>query len=488
MNRLKQFAGSLLVVVALVLLYSHLPLGTAFAFSTDESYETMKPFLCNQGHVLYKDIWNDEPPMFTVILATAFKVFGTSILTARLVVVTLGIIWILVFYDLVRRRSGQATALIATFLLLSSPLVLLLSVAAILEMPTMATGLFAAWLLFNWKDRMHWAWLLFFGAIMGLAIQIKLTAVLLIPATAVEFTLLQTRRRGTSFWMKPPIKQLFIWASGIAMVCALVGLTLAKGSFEQSWRSHTGDLPVPGVERARDHIFKFQLLQNHVECVLGAAVGIALAISRKRGREIAFPVALLLTDTLVHAVHRPWFDYYYLHPAVPLAWLAGWAIYELVQDAIRFYGKNGFQFTSPAAWKQMVLCLLVAMVITRSELRLEWTIKDLRQHPSADSNPIVKKMKEFAGRVHLVYAEPGLYAFHAGLPVPPELAEVTAKRFWSGQITTTDVINSCRKDQVDLIVLQKARISDEWKSFLDADYINVESDDSSILFLSKNVK
>jgi len=51
-NRLKNISGSLLVVFALLILYSRLPLGTAFAFSSDESYETMKPFMCNHGYVL----------------------------------------------------------------------------------------------------------------------------------------------------------------------------------------------------------------------------------------------------------------------------------------------------------------------------------------------------------------------------------------------------------------------------------------------------
>jgi hypothetical protein len=51
-----------------------LPLGTALDFSTHESYETMKPFLCNQGHALYREIWNDQPPLFTIILAAAVTI------------------------------------------------------------------------------------------------------------------------------------------------------------------------------------------------------------------------------------------------------------------------------------------------------------------------------------------------------------------------------------------------------------------------------
>ncbi len=154
MSRLGKIGGFLLVFLVLLVFYSRLPLGTALEFSTDESYETMKPFLCNQGHVLYKEIWNDQPPLLTVLLAGAFKIFGTSMLTARVVVAGFGLILVAVFHDLIRRRSGQACAVIATFFLLCSPGVILLSVAAMQEVPTVATELLAAWLLFHPLGRM----------------------------------------------------------------------------------------------------------------------------------------------------------------------------------------------------------------------------------------------------------------------------------------------------------------------------------------------
>ena len=80
--------------------------------------------------------------------------------------------------------------------------------------------------------------------------------------------------------------------------------------------------------------------------------GLSLALSRKRGKEIAFPVALFLTDSLVHALHRPWFDYYYLHLAVPLA--GGLAINEVIQDIRRLHAKYRFSLFSLSAWKQWV--------------------------------------------------------------------------------------------------------------------------------------
>ena len=484
MSRLKNFWGLAAVIATLVVIYSQLPLGTALEFSSDEGFEVMKSFLCNQGHVLYKEIWNNMPPVFTFVLADAFKVFGTSILTARLVNAGFGIILFAVFHDLIRRRSGPWCALLATFFLLSSPMVPLLSVAAMLEVPTMATGLLAAWLLFQWKNQPRWAWLLCSGAVLGLAIQTKPTAILLVPAMVLEFALLTDGGRIKSLWAGGTIQNILLWGAGVVTLFVLIGLTWGRGSLEQSWKSHAVANFVPGFGSAEDYRFKFSLLQNHVEGVLAAAAGIGLALARRRGREIIVPMTLLLTDASVHAIHRPWWDYYYLHLAIPLAWMAGWAVNELVQDILQLHAKYRFRFSSPAAWKQWVLCLLVAMVVTRSELRLEWMIKDLRQRPSADADPIVQKMKEYAKSTHLVYCDSALYAFHAKLPMPPELAVVTLKRFWSGQLTTHDIVEICQRNRVEQVLLTSKKTDDDWKRLL-SDYDVAYQESNRVLYVTK---
>jgi len=54
---------------------------------------------------------------------------------------------------------------------------------------------------------------------------------------------------------------------------------------------------------------------------LAALAGIALLLSRRKWKELAFPMASLLTAVAVHAMYLPWWMYYYLHFAIPLAWL-----------------------------------------------------------------------------------------------------------------------------------------------------------------------
>src|SRR5512138_2630796 len=103
--------------------------------------------MVNKGYALYTRIWNDQPPVFTMLLCGAFKAGGTSILTARLVACGFGLLLVSGFHELVRARSGTRTALFAAFLLLASPSVLVLGASAMLECPAFATGLLAAWCL-----------------------------------------------------------------------------------------------------------------------------------------------------------------------------------------------------------------------------------------------------------------------------------------------------------------------------------------------------
>ena len=142
-----------------VLVFALLPLGTAFQFADDEGFEVIKPFMCLKGYKLYTEIWNDQPPLYTVLQTAMFRLFGPTMLVARLIAAGFGLLMIVAFYELVRMRSkpsepekrekhassppalstkagegvghagGNPHAVIATLLFLCAPSVLLLSVS-----------------------------------------------------------------------------------------------------------------------------------------------------------------------------------------------------------------------------------------------------------------------------------------------------------------------------------------------------------------------
>jgi hypothetical protein len=520
----RNVGGLLLAGAAVLFVYLLLPLGTAFEFGGDEGFELMKGFLCSKGYALYKDIWSDQPPAFTMLLSAAFKTWGPSILVARLIAAAFGTVLFAAFYRLVSQRSGLWAGFLGTFFLLASPAVLQLSVSVMKEVPAIGTGLASACLLFEWSRRVQenrsqgenhseardsgspgWGWLVASGLVMGLAVQIKVTVLVLLPVMLVEIALARYRddTRG-----KAAADMLKWTAVGLATF-VVVGLIWGFEGLWAGWKANFGAHSAAGWGSPHDFPLPGGIFLDHAEVVLAAGLGLVLVVRQRRLREMAFPIVLLVSALAIHIPHRPWWNYYYLHFAVPFAWLAGQGVSEVIKAASillsgarqgaglsaaktkkksplsgnsrssRLRGgaarqggeeREGSRSFGSAVWKGAAACALAGLALVRSEARLESGVRELRRRPRVSESTLVAKMKEYARRTRWVYARPVIYAFHAGVPVPPELAVVTLKRLWSNQISRTEIIETCARYDVEQILLETAEVTGGWKAALNGGY------------------
>jgi hypothetical protein len=311
---------------------------------------------------------------------------------------------------------------------------------------------------------------------------------LVVPAMLVEIALTRQAGRNPS-WQKMTLLNVLQWAVVAGIIFAVIGLIWGGGSFQSSYKSHFAEHSTSGMGRPEDYTPPASLVPDHVECIIAAVVGLALVAQQRRWRAFAFPIVLLITALAVHAIHRPWWDFYYLHLAIPLAWLAGFAVSEAIAGSSRLLSKSHFNLSSAYTWKGIVLCCLLAAALVRSEKRLEAGVKNLRQRPTIAASPVLAKMKEYGDRTHWVYAQFGkeMYPFHAQLLMPPEIAMVTLKRYWSDQITTGEIVETCRRYQIEQLLLNPAKIEDDWKGFL-GDYDIVYQDTNSVLYVAKRIK
>jgi len=463
--------GLAAVIVGIAGLYLLLPLGTALQFGGDEGYQLITSFLMSKGFILYKEIWSDQPPVFVLLLAWAFNMFNPSILVARVIAASFGLLMFATFYELVRFRSDQWQALLAVLFLLAAPGALELSVSVMQEVPAFALALVSGFLLFRWRGCHQWPLLWASGVVTGVALGIKLTAIVIAPAMIVAM-LLESRARQRLAWIRGFLVSALQWGGAAGITFMLITLAWGQGSFQSSYMERPEAFPMP-----------ISVFLDHGECVLAAVVGIILAIQRHRVREFAFPFAWLGTALVIHLVHRPWWMYYYLHLAIPMAWLAGFAVTEMIRSFSGILGATGFRLSSSRTWKGVVLCVLVALALVRSEKRVEAGARSLRERTRVDGDPILAKMKGYAARTHWVYVRytKEAYAFHARLPMPPELAMVTLKRFWSGQISAEGIVDTCRRHKPEQVLLNPGEIISEWRGFL-TNYVVVYQDENNVLY------
>lgn len=480
----RKFTREVLFVVLLVAsLYSLLPLGQVFLFGGDEGYQLITAFLASRGFTLYAMIWYDQPPLFVVLLKSAFLVFGPSILAARLIAATFGIFMFVAFYQTTRLGSNLVAAALATFLLLSSPGVLQLSVCVMQEVPTFAMALISVLLLFEWRRRQR-RWLLSFSAIaMGLALGIKLTAGLVLPAMFIEILLVSPGTEAPAR-LRAFVISVLHWTGLTAITFLGLMLLWGQDSVGISYKSHFSVETAFGLERPQDFPFQTAILLGHSECVIATIVGIVLVFKRRQAREFAMPGVWLATASVVHLIHRPWWSYYYLHLAIPMAWFAGFGVGEMVRPFLELVKKRSLSLSERRTRRAMGLCSLAALALVVSERRLEAAVAELRARTRIASDPVLAEIRQYAGHTHWIYVRytKEAYAFHAQLLMPPEIAVVSLKRFWSGQITAQEIVDTCKRYRPEQVLFSPGDANSEWQDFL-KDYSLVYRDIDNLLFV-----
>ena len=361
-------------------------------------------------------------------------------------------------------------------------------------MPAMSLAAASAWLLSIYFSRLQRRWLILSGLLFGCALQVKLTAGIFLPAMAAEFL----RRGGwghrpmdsvrgvmpgggappkTGLELKAAspegsqagqinphpspsglapcpafsLRQAFAWLmSAVAAFGAVVAAFCPIEAFKVFWLSHFSGGTLDAAAAAQFAFHIRPLLDN--PCLVPAAAGLAV-IFRGRRWDLLFPAVLFATVLAVHLWHRPYWEYYELHFQAPLAWLAAIGIVEWFRALWRapwprtLLGKS--RLTAGAlGWSA---AFSVAMVLAPVAM---WNgLTALKSVELARSNPRVLALARHASETRWVFTHNLIAAFWAGLPVPPNLAVIPAKRIWSGQISNEEVLASLKLYRPEQVLL-----------------------------------
>jgi 4-amino-4-deoxy-L-arabinose transferase-like glycosyltransferase len=473
------------IVVLISALMAVCPIFSLVQIGPDEHYEVEKALLWSKGYPLYTRVWNDQPPVYSVLLGTIFNLFGPTIIAARVLALGFGLSLFTACFVLVKKRSGFFAAGVASFCLLVAPEVFKLSISAMLEVPAIGTGLWALWANYRWTEDPKLIWLAWSGLLLATALQIKLTAAIVVPALVTEI-LLGAQKNWPTGWVKKSVLFLGIWLVAITVPFFLIGAIFGAG-YGEAWQSHfSGDSRHAASQLLA---FSFSKLSQHPEGLWGAIAGLCVAALRREWRQVASPTVLLGTVMAVHCFHRPFWDYYYLHFAVPLAWLGGYGAVNLVRFALNGGQKGFFRPPFIRLLSHLIGTVLISMAISYGGIRLMSDIYGLRNMPRIDGTAVILKMKEFASRTKWVYADSdcAIYSFHAGLPVIPELAVLPRKRFWSKQINDDEIAAIVREYKPEQIVLVNGWSNSMLQSLIDSRYEEVFNDASCSLHFEKSL-
>jgi 4-amino-4-deoxy-L-arabinose transferase-like glycosyltransferase len=400
------------------------PLSDATAFGGDEGFELQKGFLFAKGIPLYRRIWSDQPPLYTVVVAASLRLAGGSSLGPRLFSLLCGATLLAGVFLLATFAANKESGLFAALIVLCNEPFWYTSCTAMQEMP-MTCLVFASFLAFEAAIRSsglkngpaRYAYASAAGGFLGLAIQTKLSAVLFGPMFLTRIWLTRLERKGDRLPMTEVGRIVAVLLVPFCVVC-LVSFMIFPGQFADSLIHFR-----PGWSDNWASKQRFTLKDLiHV----GPSLMLSLCAVRPALRRRPILIALLLGGiviVLIHALHRPFWYYYHLTIAIPLSIVGGVGVTSASKSIARllfksFVTRKMFENYSKALVG--VACLLI----------ISWNLFRL----SRQTNPILSTYAEVLIALRredcMMYSDLPQASFASGYLTIPELTVMSDKRVY----------------------------------------------------------
>jgi hypothetical protein len=184
---------------------------------------------------------------------------------------------------------------------------------------------------------------------------------------------------------------------------------------------------------------------------------------------------------------KPVWFHHQLLITLPAAMLAGGAVAEtlgLLYRAIRFpasLGKSWVWLASGMVSLLLVLATRPAQAISQ----FETPAANEQRAPFEDR--VMRKINQYAEQTNWMVTDLPMFAFRAGIPIPPNLAVVSGKRLASGGLSEETMIETVREYSPEQVLIGRFELP-RLEQFLLEDYaLILERDQELKLYIRKDL-
>lgn len=451
---LKQWALPLLIPALFFVLVRWVFSTPVFEFDTDEGFNLMKALLLDQGYDLYRQIWSDQPPLFTHVLSSVMHIFGYHVESGRVLVLLSACLLLWSAFLFLRIASGTAQAFLGTLAILWIPNFLKLSYSVMIGLPAIALAMTSLAALAAWHRKRSTLLLGFSALFLGLSVLTKGFTLLLLPIFLIGILCSSYPYNKNE---APPFSRRALPAAVFSAVFALtliglIWLLIGLDHIQALLQTHL-------LARHAEQYRNFNLLRalgNHEWQLFSAALAGSLIALRQRRWLLLYPVSWMTVAAVMLSQHTPVWRHQLLLVTVPAAMLvpmvaeAGW---HMLQPKIH---------RGSLSWRGVIAALLIlfflydiggAVLETRS-----------RYHGTDQKAlwnwQLTAAMAVYAPHTRWVVTDRPMFAFRSGLPVPPELAVLSDKRLKTTSIEQElpQILHRVQPEQVALARFQWPRM------------------------------
>jgi 4-amino-4-deoxy-L-arabinose transferase-like glycosyltransferase len=392
-------------------------------FYEDDGINLLKAFMVARGHPLYREVFSDQAPLYTWILAGALKLGAAGYEPLRQIAIGFGALGLTAAFAIALELGGLAAGVVTLVILGTLAPVLKFFTAVIIGVAALALACSAVAIALTAGERRRPGWSMAAGGLLGAACAVKLSFVYFLPV----LLLAGGRRRGWA-WLVGG------WAAALLGVAGLVDV---RAALPQLFGTH---LAAYGAFAERAGELRRVLLLGQNLPVLYAVAVVSLVIAVRRRVAAAAVLVWVAIVALWMAIHRPLWPHHLPELLVPLAIAVGTAV--------------GVVLRSGAAWRRLVLAAVPVAVVVAADLAALPRWQRLSDNvPLTTLAAVAERIAALTAPGDRVIVDRPILAFLASREVPPALAMLSRKRVETGGVTEADLEQALRGDRPRLVAL-----------------------------------
>ncbi len=443
-----------------------------FPWKFDEGVNVIKSRLLLAGHGLYREIWSDQAPLFTVLLAGAFSIFGQSVFVGRALVLGFSALVIVATGSIARRLAGRTAALAAILFLVLLPRFHQLCRVILIGLPAISVGLVALVAGLAFQANRKIGWLTLSGLLFGLSLLIKpLTAPLYLPLSALALL--------DSGAAKQRIR---LWVAFSAIVAGTLLLTLVLFSPPTLLRQVAGTLTqareADGLSLAENMVklgaffFRDKWKLSYAGLLSLAVVGLLCLVVRRRWSHLV-PLALWLVGALGTLVlHSPLRDHqvFLLVPAIVV--FAGLGAQQALAG-LRTFGSARLRQRLLTVAACLALVLTAVNLVPAAQADLAMRVDSLATREDTPTRlDALQFLRSRTSPDSVIITDDPMLAFKSGRLIPPTLAVPSYRRVEAGELPPDLLIDLTREVHPAAILFWERRLKRvaEYADWVSANY------------------
>jgi hypothetical protein len=382
-------------------------------------------------------------------------------------------------------------------LLVLLPYYITLSVSVMIGLPSIALAVLSLAALGMWHRRRKRGWLVFSAAALALSVLVKIITGFLAPIFIAGLLCAEIFRAGQAggwrrrltgrSWFMPAL----LWSLTFLGIGGILGLLMVgPANLSQLLDTHLlarqfgGEASYPGAQSIYWH------LGESWAVLLLAIAGVVITIWRKNWLSL-YLAAWAGTALLLLTFHEPVWYHQQLVVTVPAAMLAGIAGGEGIRRlAVSLRLRK--LVTASALVAILAAAGFVYVLAERypkvaPELSHPAYFLDRADHAPWTEQMFLVKMANHAADTRWVVTNLPMYAFRAGLPVPPSLAVMSEKRIVTGELTEAQIIAIIEEVRPEQVLLGRREFP-ELEAVLKEDYRLLYTRGKRQLYLRKDIR